>query len=82
MNPIEKLEYFSFHTETRKYKNRKVVPFKQAKKIIRELSKQSRCKKYPELIKKYGYCQVAEDWVEPPEPISKVKWTGEWEGRW
>lgn len=40
MNPIEKLEYFSFHIKTKKYANRKVVQFKQAKKIIRELSKE------------------------------------------
>ena len=24
-----------------------------------------KCKNCPELIKRYGYCQVVDDWVEP-----------------
>lgn len=40
MNPVERLEYFSFHIKTKKYENRKVVQFKQAKKIIKELSRE------------------------------------------
>lgn len=39
-NPVELLKYFSFHTSTNNHKDRKVVPFNKARKIIRELSKE------------------------------------------